>query len=62
MDDALVPYAVIDLRTDRAVGLVGYMAIERLMGSVEIGHVTWSRKMKGSDLHRGGVAAAEKCL
>jgi RimJ/RimL family protein N-acetyltransferase len=35
-------------RTDHAVGLVSYMAIERLMGSVEIGHVTWSRKMKGS--------------
>lgn len=48
MDDALVPYAVIDSRTDHAVGLVSYMAIERLMGSVEIGHVTWSRKMKGS--------------
>ncbi|RAU30718.1 GNAT family protein [Enterobacter sp. RIT418] len=48
MDDALVPYAVIDLHTERAVGLVSYMANERLLGSVEIGHVTWSRKMKGS--------------
>lgn len=48
MDDALVPYAVIDLRTERAVGLVSYMAIERQQGSVEIGHVTWSRRMKGS--------------
>lgn len=48
MDDALVPYAVIDLRTGRAVGLVSYMAIERLMGSVEIGHVTWSREMKNT--------------
>jgi RimJ/RimL family protein N-acetyltransferase len=47
-DDGLVPFAVIDLRTDRAVGLVSYMAIERLMGSVEIGHVTWSRKMRNS--------------
>ncbi|WP_262812856.1 GNAT family N-acetyltransferase, partial [Enterobacter cloacae] len=36
------------LRTERAVGLVSYMANERLLGSVEIGHVTWSRKMKGS--------------
>jgi hypothetical protein len=46
MDDELVPFAVIDSHTERAVGLVSYMAIERLMGSVEIGHVTWSRKMK----------------
>lgn len=50
MDDALVPYAVIDLRSERAVGLVSYMAIERQQGSVEIGHVTWSRRMKGSRL------------
>ena len=48
MDDGLVPYAVIDVNTERAVGLVSYMAIERLMGSVEIGHVTWSRKMKNT--------------
>ncbi|RJL03650.1 GNAT family N-acetyltransferase [Enterobacter chuandaensis] len=48
MDDDLVPYAVIDLRTEKAVGLVSYMANERLLGSVEIGHVTWSRKMKGT--------------
>jgi RimJ/RimL family protein N-acetyltransferase len=50
LDDELVPYAVIDLRTGQAVGLVSYMAIERMQGSVEIGHVTWSRKMKGSRL------------
>lgn len=48
MDDELVPYAVIDLRTERAVGLVSYMANERQLGSVEIGHVTWSRKMKNT--------------
>lgn len=40
LDDELVPYAVIDLRTGQAVGLVSYMAIERMQGSVEIGHVT----------------------
>lgn len=50
MDDELVPYAVIDIRTEQAVGLVCYMAIERQMGSVEIGHVTWSRKMRNSPL------------
>jgi hypothetical protein len=60
MDDALVPYAVIDLRAERAVGLVSYMAIERAMGTVEIGHVTWSRAMKIRRWDRGGVAAAEK--
>ncbi len=48
MDDSLVPYAVIDAGSDHAVGVVSYMAIERLMGSVEIGHVTWSRKMKNT--------------
>ncbi|MEX9251268.1 GNAT family N-acetyltransferase [Pseudenterobacter timonensis] len=49
-DAALVPYAVIDLRSGHAVGLVCYMAIERMAGSVEIGHVTWSRKMKNSTI------------
>lgn len=49
-DDALVPYAVVDIRTERAVGVVSYMAIDRAMGSVEIGHVTWSRSMKNSPL------------
>nr|WP_276535855.1 GNAT family protein [Enterobacter hormaechei] len=48
LDDHLVPFAVIDLRTEKAVGLVCYMAIERFQGSVEIGHVTWSRRMKGT--------------
>lgn len=48
LDDDLVPFAVIDLRTEKAVGLVSYIAIERFLGSVEIGHVTWSRKMKGT--------------
>jgi len=48
MDDGLVPYAVMDVNSERAVGLVSYMAIERMMGSVEIGHVTWSRKMKNT--------------
>jgi RimJ/RimL family protein N-acetyltransferase len=60
MDDGLVPYAVIDLRAERAVGLVSYMAIERAMGTVEIGHVTWSRDEKYAARDRGGVAAAEK--
>lgn len=49
-DDSLVPFAVIDARTERAVGLVCYMAIEREHGSVEIGHVTWSPRMQNTVL------------
>ncbi|MEG0102252.1 MAG: GNAT family protein, partial [Citrobacter sp.] len=49
-DAALVPYAVIDLRSGRAVGLVCFMAIDRENGSVEIGHVTWSPRMKNTVL------------
>lgn len=49
-DAALVPLAVIDRHSERAVGLVAYMAIEQQLGSVEIGHVTWSRKMKNTPL------------
>lgn len=49
-DDALVPYAVIDRHSGRALGLVSYMAIDRGMGTVEIGHVTWSRQMKNTPL------------
>ena len=49
-DDSLIPWAVVDDRTGRAVGLVCYMAIEREHGRVEIGHVTWSPQMKNSVL------------
>lgn len=45
-DQGLVPYAVIDLKSGRAVGLVCYMAIDRENGTVEIGHVTWSPRMQ----------------
>ncbi|WP_425536897.1 GNAT family N-acetyltransferase [Klebsiella pneumoniae] len=34
----------------RRMGIVSYMAIEREMGTVEIGHVTWSRRMKNTPL------------
>ncbi|EMB4321711.1 GNAT family N-acetyltransferase [Pluralibacter gergoviae] len=47
-DRALVPFAVIDVRSERAVGVVCFMAIDRANGTVEIGHVTWSRAMKQS--------------
>ncbi|MBB1200252.1 N-acetyltransferase [Enterobacteriaceae bacterium 89] len=46
-DSALVPFAVID-RSERAVGVVCFMAIDRGNGTVEIGHVTWSLRMKRS--------------
>lgn len=49
-DATLVPYAVIDLQSGRAVGLVSFMAIDLVNGSVEIGHVTWSPRMKNTVL------------
>ena len=49
-DASLVPYAVIEQRSGRAAGLVCFMAIEREHGSVEIGHVTWSPRMKNTVL------------
>ena len=49
-DASLVPYAVIEQRSGRAVGLVCFMEIEREHGSVEIGHVTWSPRMKNTVL------------
>ncbi|WP_410750307.1 GNAT family N-acetyltransferase [Citrobacter sp. U14242] len=49
-DASLVPYAVIDLQSGRAVGLVSFMAIDLVNGSVEIGHVTWSPRMKNTVL------------
>ncbi|MGU3413355.1 GNAT family N-acetyltransferase [Enterobacteriaceae bacterium C34A] len=49
VDDAgLVPYVVIDARSERAVGVVCLMAIDRANGTVEIGHVSWSLSMKRS--------------
>ncbi len=49
VDDAgLVPYVVVDVRSERAVGVVCLMAIERANGTVEIGHVSWSLSMKRS--------------
>ncbi|EMH4161791.1 GNAT family N-acetyltransferase [Pluralibacter gergoviae] len=47
-DPALVPFAVIESQSGRAVGVVCFMSIDRAHGTVEIGHVTWSRAMKQS--------------
>jgi Acetyltransferases, including N-acetylases of ribosomal proteins len=49
-DPALVPFAVMDGQSERAVGVVCLMAIDRTHGTVEIGHVSWSLRMKRSVL------------
>lgn len=45
-DNSLIPWAVIDQASGRAVGVVCFMRIDPVNGVVEIGHVTWSPKMK----------------
>lgn len=45
-DDTLIPWAVIERASGRAVGVVCFMRIDRPNGVVEIGHVSWSPKMK----------------
>ncbi|CCK17736.1 Acetyltransferase, GNAT family [Cronobacter universalis NCTC 9529] len=46
MDPSLVPFAVIDNARGEAVGLVCFMRIDKANGVLEIGHVTWSPRMK----------------
>ena len=52
-DSGLVSYAVIDHRTQQAVGAVCFANIDGQNGAIEIGHVTWSplmqRKVLGSE-------------
>ena len=60
-DLSLVPFAVVDNRSARAVGLVCFMAIEREHGSVEIGHVTWSPRMKNSVLGTEAIWLLLQC-
>lgn len=60
-DGSLVPFAVIDNRSERAVGLVCFMAIEQEHGSVEIGHVTWSPRMKNSVLGTEAIWLLMQC-
>lgn len=45
-DDSLLPWAVVEQASGRAVGVVCFMRIDRPNGVVEIGHVSWSPKMK----------------
>ena len=49
-DETLIPWAVIDQTSGRAVGVVCFMRIDRPNGVVEIGHVTWSPAMKRSPM------------
>lgn len=45
-DSGLVNYAVIDHRSQQAVGAVCFANIEGQNGAIEIGHVTWSPLMQ----------------
>ncbi|NIE98777.1 GNAT family N-acetyltransferase [Pantoea sp. Acro-805] len=45
-DSRLVSYAVIDHRTQQAVGAVCFANIDGQNGAIEIGHVTWSPLMQ----------------
>ena len=45
-DSGLVSYAVIDHRTQQAVGAVCFANIDGQNGAIEIGHVTWSPLMQ----------------
>lgn len=50
VDPELVPYAVVEQKSGEAVGLVCFMRIDTANGTVEIGHVTWSPRMKNTVL------------
>ncbi|WP_241650297.1 GNAT family N-acetyltransferase [Rosenbergiella collisarenosi] len=43
-------YAIIDLTTQRAIGSIALMRIDALQGVIEIGHVTYSSKLKRTRL------------
>jgi len=45
-DPGLISFAVMDNRSQQAVGVVCYANIERENGAIEIGHVTWSPRMQ----------------
>lgn len=50
IDKTINPFAVVDVATGRAVGIVAWIANDVQNGSVEVGHVTWSPLMKNSVL------------
>lgn len=49
-DPTLTPYAVIEQKSGEAAGLVCFMRMDTANGTVEIGHVTWSPRMKNTVL------------
>ncbi|SCB93574.1 Protein N-acetyltransferase, RimJ/RimL family [Kosakonia oryzendophytica] len=50
IDKSVHPFAVVDAATNRAVGVIAWLANNTQHGTVEIGHVTWSPLMKKSVL------------
>lgn len=49
-DRGLVPYTVIDVKSQSAVGVVCFAETDRQNGLTEIGHVTWSPLMQRTPL------------
>lgn len=45
-DASLVPVAIVDNRTEKAVGIACYMRIDTSNGVLELGHLTWSPLMQ----------------
>lgn len=45
-DPGVVAWAVVEIHSGFAVGVVCYSNIDVVNGAIEIGHVTWSRKMQ----------------
>lgn len=45
-DPGLVAWAVVEMKSGNAVGVVCYSNIDTVNGAIEIGHVTWSPKMQ----------------
>lgn len=50
IDTTIAPFAVVECASGEALGVVAWLAINTQNGSVEIGHVTWSPRMKNSVL------------
>lgn len=50
IDTSVHPFAVVENASGDALGVVAWLAINNQNGSVEIGHVTWSPRMKNSVL------------
>ena len=49
-DPSLVPVAIVDSRTAKAVGMACFMRIDTSNGVLELGHLSWSPRMQRSVL------------